>query len=155
MAIDDIPNTQIDADDNEIGFSATLFNFGVGKSQLLPDHRRFLERHAEKFLEAADDVPPINGKGQDGGIAVVGFASNTGNPAFNVTLSKNRAREVCVFLQHGLGVPAGKFSRDFRDEKTGEAVGQGFGATGERGKEDGFLRGVKIIALRPRPQSSE
>jgi len=44
MATNDIPNTEILFDD-QVNFAAFLFNFAVGKFQLLPDHEHFLIRH--------------------------------------------------------------------------------------------------------------
>jgi hypothetical protein len=136
MASTEFPNSEV-GNDNSDFVDYFLFNFGVGKFKMQPDHQRFLIRHAREF-EAA----------KEGCIDVLGHASNTGNPAFNVTLTKKRAKEVCEFLQHVMGVPAEKFAPYQRDPKTGEAVGSGFGASGVRGKEDGRFRAVRVLVDR-------
>jgi hypothetical protein len=118
-------------------FAAILFNFEIRKSQMQPDHRRFLIRHLKNLTECADE-----------GINVSGYASSTGKQAFNQTLSNNRAKEVAQFMQHQLDVPAAKFANGNREKKTGEAVGVGFGQAGPPGVEDGKFRAVSVFVAR-------
>jgi hypothetical protein len=143
----DLPNTRI-IEDDAVNLAFVLFNFGVGKSQLLPDHQRLLLNRRNDFVGAPD-----------GTIVVAGAASPTGSHAFNLTLSQNRAKEVCRFLTLQLGVPPERFGDKQRQKDTGEPVGVGFGDGAPAGtpgsfqgfREDGNLRSCNVGIFRLAP----
>ena len=81
---------------------ARLSNFDTGVATLKPQHQSWLREHAVHFLTAG------------GSLRIIGLASPSGDPGFNMALSRRRAEAVLAFLrreaardfQVALAVPA-------------------------------------------------
>jgi hypothetical protein len=68
---------------------AHLFNFDIGHATLKPDHKAWLDEHVVTLLETKEWL-----------ISLTGTASRSGNQAFNLRLSQQRAMQVEHYLRH-------------------------------------------------------
>jgi hypothetical protein len=121
---------------------ANLWNFGIGKAELLPDHRVFL----------ALEVAPLLKADEAAGARLIGLASRSGNDAYNLQLglarAKNARAELSLHvLAHDLLNPPGPPER-IAVGSQGERFAARLGM--RDGTEEARYRAVLVTVLRDR-----
>lgn len=132
---------------NNVLLVANLANFGIGRADLLPGHKRFLACEAAPLL-IADPAA---------GARLIGLASRSGNDWYNLQLGLERARNARVELARHIAIP------DLINPP-GPPERITIGSQGERfaarlgvadGRESGNHRAVLVTVLRDRRRACD